>query len=277
MKNSRLPLIAALLCALSFTPALARPDLCESAAVQAARDNGVPVDVLMSVTLAETGRTRGGRLRPWPWAVNAEGQGHWFDTYQQALRFARDALARGQRNFDLGCFQINWRWHGDQFASPAALLDPPTAARYAARMLARFHDEFGDWEAAAGAYHSRTPVHAARYRARFARIRQQLARSMPRAGARQVTTPATGTRVGENGGAPGQPDRPVDRTTARSAAHANAGREMTGREMTGREMAPQSPLTPQAPPAPLFAGTVTGASLVPARLAAARPLIELRP
>ncbi|WP_417627446.1 transglycosylase SLT domain-containing protein [Pararhodobacter aggregans] len=180
MKTSRpLQLLAFLGLALLAAPASARPELCESAAVTAARETGVPLDVLLAIALTETGRSRDGTSRPWPWTANAEGRGHWFDTREEAARFARSLLARGQDLFDLGCFQINWHWHGQQFRQPEDLLDPLTAARYAARLLASLHEEFGSWEGAAGAYHSRNPTHAERYRARFRSLRAGLDASPP--------------------------------------------------------------------------------------------------
>jgi hypothetical protein len=171
MKTSR-PCLALLilLALLAGLPARADPALCESAAHRAAQETGVPVAVLLAISLAETGREQGGRLRPWPWSGNAEGQGHWFDSRAQALAWAQGLLARGQPLFDLGCFQINWRWHGTHFLGPEDLLDPLASARYAARFLQSLQDELGDWTAAAGAYHSRTPENAARYSARFAQI-----------------------------------------------------------------------------------------------------------
>ncbi len=176
MKKSRS--LAVLLWLLAAFPAQASPELCEAAALRAAGESGVPADVMLAITLTETGRSQQGRLRPWPWTANAEGAGHWFDTRDEALAFARGLLARGQRLFDLGCFQINWRWHGAQFSAPEALLDPLLSARYAARLLATLRDELGSWEAAAGAYHSRNPEFANRYRARFDRIRADL-RDLP--------------------------------------------------------------------------------------------------
>ncbi len=171
-------LLFCLALALAAPAAEARPELCEDAARRAALETGVPVDVLHAISLTETGRAWQGRMRPWPWAANIDGQGFWFDGPDAAMAFAREQLARGRRSFDLGCFQINWRWHGEHFPSPRALLDPLASARYAARFLARLHDELGSWEAAAGAYHSRTPHLAERYRARFARFRQGLAQGM---------------------------------------------------------------------------------------------------
>lgn len=174
MKNSRRTVALLALMLLHALPAVARPELCEAAAQRAAHATGVPVDVLQAIALTETGRRAQGRLRPWPWTANTEGEGHWFDTRAEAEDFARRTLARGQTSIDLGCFQINWRWHGAGFDRPEALFDPAIAADYAARMLRDLYRELGSWEAAAGAYHSRTPQLAARYRARFAEIRAGL-------------------------------------------------------------------------------------------------------
>jgi hypothetical protein len=142
------------------------PAICERAVARAAKA-GVPPAVLKAIALTETGRRKDGRLRPWPWAVNREGQGYWFASREAALAFARRSLAEGRRSFDLGCFQINYHWHGHNFPSLEAMADPEIGADYAARFLRALHDEFGSWSAAAGAYHSRTPELAARYRARF--------------------------------------------------------------------------------------------------------------
>ncbi len=174
MKNSRRLILFLLMLALYAPVAHARPELCENAARRASLEIGVPEDVLHAISLTETGRAHEGRMRPWPWAANLDGQGYWFDGPEAALAFAQEQLSRGRRSFDLGCFQINWRWHGEHFLAPRELLDPMTSARYAARFLARLHAELGSWEAAAGAYHSRTPHLAERYRARFARFRAGL-------------------------------------------------------------------------------------------------------
>lgn len=193
MKNSRLSAaLAALACLLlASPPVLARPELCENAARQAAAETGVPADVMLAIALTETGRMRDGVLRPWPWAANLDGQGHWFETPTHALAFADSAFAAGRTGFDLGCFQINWHWHGAHFASPRALLDPLAGARYAAGLLADLAAELGSWERAAGAYHSRTPHLAERYRARFAQVRAGLADApFAEAGAAPAPVPA---------------------------------------------------------------------------------------
>ncbi len=180
----------------------AAPELCERAAQVAAAESGVPGDVMLAIALAETGRSHHGRLRPWPWAANTGGPGHWFDTREAAEGFARARIAAGSRNIDLGCFQINWHWHGTAFHSPGAAFDPLENARYAAAFLARLHAEFGSWEAAAGAYHSRRPDAAARYAARFAALRATLGPDL-RAAAPRVAARAPSALARLDGGAGG--------------------------------------------------------------------------
>lgn len=142
--------------------------LCEAAAHRAAQDHAIPPAVMLALTHVETGRAdAAGQLRPWPWALNIAGQGVWLPTAQAAVARAREAIARGQTSVDLGCFQVNYRWHGQAFASLEAMIDPARNAAYAARFLRQQYERLGSWKLAAGAYHSQTEVHAAVYRARF--------------------------------------------------------------------------------------------------------------
>ncbi len=148
--------------------------ICDQAASYAAAETGVPVSVLKAIALTETGRSRAGVTRPWPWTVNMEGQGHWFDSFALALAFVREHHARGARSFDLGCFQINFKWHHQHFATIEAMFDPAENALYAARFLAELFSEKGNWVDAAGAYHSRLAENAERYKARFLQFSEQL-------------------------------------------------------------------------------------------------------
>lgn len=132
------------------------------------RLSGVPLSVLLAITLTETGRGEGGvSSRPWPWTVNVAGEGHWFATREEATAFAAARLEAGETSFDVGCFQLNWRWHGENFVSVEQMFDPLANASYAAGYLKTQAAETGDWSLAAGAYHSGTPEFAARYRAIF--------------------------------------------------------------------------------------------------------------
>ena len=145
--------------------------VCEWAAMTAAKEAGVPEDILATLTLTETGRRRNGVVRPWAWSVNSEGAGSWFDDPAEALAFAQDRIDQNRLNLDIGCFQLNYRWHGENFASVVEMFDPLENARYAARFVRDLYAETGDWRRAAGAFHSRTPANASKYLARFDDLR----------------------------------------------------------------------------------------------------------
>lgn len=164
--------LAVLALVLAGWPSISRADpaLCTRAAAKAARQTGVPLRVLMAITLAETGRKTGDSIAPWPWALNQGGDSHWLDSQEEALADLDQALSAGITNIDVGCFQLNWRWHAENFTSLDQMMDPEANALYAAELLARLFREKGTWSAAAGAYHSATPDHATRYIARFDKI-----------------------------------------------------------------------------------------------------------
>ena len=143
--------------------------ICRNAAIKAADRHDIPRDVLIAITLVETGTNRGGSYGAWPWTVNVAGEGFWFDSRAAALLKAQKSLARGQPSFDVGCFQLNYKWHGEHFSSIDQMFEPGPSGDYAARFLKSLHAETGDWIKAAGYYHSRTPVHAKRYRNLVAR------------------------------------------------------------------------------------------------------------
>lgn len=142
-------------------------DLCRAAAQRAAQKTGVPLDVLMAISLTESGRRIDGTTAPWPWTLNIEGQGHWLETQEAALQMASATRDEGRLSFDVGCFQLNYRWHGEGFASLREMMEPDRNALYAAQFLANLFQETGNWSMAAGFYHSRTREYADRYRKLF--------------------------------------------------------------------------------------------------------------
>jgi len=151
------------------TASLLPGQACRAAIAAAEQRYGIPTGLLAAIGEVESGRTdpaTGARL-PWPWTVNAEGEGHFFDSKEAAIAWVRAALARGIQSIDTGCMQVNLYHHPDAFASLEAAFDPATNADYAARFLRSLHDgpAGGNWMIAAGYYHSQTPELAAPYRA----------------------------------------------------------------------------------------------------------------
>ena len=89
---------------LMASPVAKISDICHQAAQLAGKQRGVPMAVLQAITLTETGRRLEGSFRPWPWTVNMEGKGFWFDTRAEALKFVMERYEKGARSFDVGCF-----------------------------------------------------------------------------------------------------------------------------------------------------------------------------
>ena len=159
------PVLTDVLMALALMIGLAAPlgaaanpaNPCDFAAQQASQSTGVPVDILLAISRVESGRRQDGGFGPWPWTINADGQGSFYATKADAVAAATTHLTDGTSTFDSGCFQLNYRYHGNAFASFDAMFDPNQNADYAARFLLSLYDEMGNWSDAVAAYHSRTP------------------------------------------------------------------------------------------------------------------------
>ena len=175
LRNWSKSAVVTLALVVSVTPS-AHASICDAAAHRAAQQIGVPLDVMKTITRLETGRGKAGD--PWPWTVNHAGDGSWFQTEDAARSYVFSHVKRGDSNLDIGCFQINYRWHSSEFQSLDDMFDPDLNALYAARFLTELYNEFGTWTEAAGAYHSRTPHFAERYKAKFQIIRERIAGSV---------------------------------------------------------------------------------------------------
>ena len=96
----------------------------------------------------------GGALHGQPWAVDVRGIGYAFPSKPQAAAYIVALIAAGLPAVDVGCFQVDLRWHPAAFPTLEAALDPLANARYAARYLTELHGQTADWSAAIARYHS---------------------------------------------------------------------------------------------------------------------------
>ena len=115
--------------------------------------SGIPAHLLAAISRVESGRRdpATGAVHPWPWTVNAEGQGFFYDTKAEAVAAVRAMQARGIRSIDVGCGQINLMHHPDAFPNLELAFDPQANAAYAARFLKELFAQTGDWTKATGA------------------------------------------------------------------------------------------------------------------------------
>lgn len=157
--------------------------LCAAEAAAAARQSGLPHHLLDAIAKVESGRWNAaeGAVIAWPWTVTAEGRGRYLPSRAAALAEVRALRARGVRNIDVGCLQVNLRYHPEAFASLEDAFDPAQNAAYAAGYLARLRAETGAWTTAIGRYHSKTPRLSGPYRLKVFRAWRDARRQADRA------------------------------------------------------------------------------------------------
>ncbi|MBP2232382.1 hypothetical protein J2847_005711 [Azospirillum agricola] len=140
---------------------------CIAAILDAERAAGITDHLLLAMGFTESGRRTEDRLfTAWPWTVNTEGRSHYFPTRDAAIAFVREAQGRGVRSIDVGCLQVNLRWHPDAFPDLATAFDPVANARYAAGFLGALRRDHGSLEAAIARYHSAQSERGEAYRQR---------------------------------------------------------------------------------------------------------------
>ncbi len=146
-------------------------ELCTAAVRQAEEHFHLPPALLLSVAKAESGRpiTSSTDIRPWPWTIDADGAGIFVDSKAAGIAWMRALSAR--HNFlDVGCMQVDLRYHPNAFRSLDEAFDPVANANYAARLLNDLYygEAAANWDVAVGLYHSHSALLAAEYRDRVA-------------------------------------------------------------------------------------------------------------
>jgi hypothetical protein len=171
MRHAAFALVLGLLVHTALADPIRRPaavpegQICQQAIVAAARIHGVPPALMAAIGRVESGRRDpvSGALHSWPWTVDANGQGSFYDSKPQAMAAVRDLQAHGTRSIDIGCMQVNLMHHPQAFATLDQAFDPAANADYAARFLVELHDQTRSWPRATALYHSTTPALAAAY------------------------------------------------------------------------------------------------------------------
>lgn len=145
---------------------------CERAAIAVETAHKLPRALLVSISMAESGRfdSESGETHPWPWTINAEGQSFYFPSKRAAVAATSRLLKAGIRSIDVGCMQVNLRYHPDAFATLNDAFDPVTNATYAAGFVKKLHAQTQSWPKAVAQYHSELPARNAPYFARVIRI-----------------------------------------------------------------------------------------------------------
>ena len=137
----------------------------------------IPSNTLHSIALKESGKkhkTRNLRV-VWPWTVNVEGKGYYFNTKREAVNFVRKEIIRGRESIDVGCMQINLRHHLGAFNSLDQAFEPNNNIRYGAEFLRSKYDQLKNWHKAIAHYHSATHSLGFKYKQDVVKIASNMA------------------------------------------------------------------------------------------------------
>ncbi len=116
----------------------------------------IPNKLLRAISLTESGRTIDKKFIAWPWSVNVSGKSHYFSDKASTLLFLQKKV-KYQKNIDIGCMQINFKFHNEQFKDLNTMLDPINNIDWAAKYLKKLYKRHKSWNVAISRYHSSNP------------------------------------------------------------------------------------------------------------------------
>ena len=136
----------------------------------------VPARLLYAVALVESDRPDDGGIRePWPWTLNVNGEGRYYESRQAQYEALIEAIKRGDV-VDVGETQLNWGYKYDYLVSPWLATDRVFNLTTACRILRNHYRgrASGNWLLAAGLYHreATTPKATAARDAYIVRVRR---------------------------------------------------------------------------------------------------------
>lgn len=141
----------------------------------------IPADVLYTLAITESNtEMKDGSYSPWPYTINLDGTGYRYASYEELVKQSKMLMNMGRESFDVGLFQVNWKWNGHRTSSIDELANPYENVRVAAEILKEQYRIYGEWAIAAGRYHnpSNSKGFASKYEKRFrsnlARVRQEM-------------------------------------------------------------------------------------------------------
>ena len=146
-------------------------EICDEIARKVELKQNLPKNILTSIAFVEAGRKHDdGSVQPWPWSLNHAGKSLFFEKKFDALAYLKNNINEEFENIDVGCMQINVRWHKEHFDSFDSMIDPKTNIEYAARFLTDLKKTKGSWKDAIKHYHSATPKLHQKYYAKVEKV-----------------------------------------------------------------------------------------------------------
>jgi hypothetical protein len=111
----------------------------------------IPRGLLMAIAVTESGLNGS----PNPHAMNIAGRSYFARDLNDMASVISANWQRGIQSIDVGCMQINLKYHGDKFARMTDLLHSPTNVEYGASYLIHLATERGSWREGVMDYHNK--------------------------------------------------------------------------------------------------------------------------
>ena len=118
----------------------------------------IPKNLLLSIGKSESGRIlKNNKHVIWPWTVNHAGKSLFFDTKKQMKKYVLENVEKKDFNLDVGCMQINLKWHKNNFKKISDMFAVEPNVSYAASFLLQLKNKHGSWDKAIKHHHSSDP------------------------------------------------------------------------------------------------------------------------
>ena len=141
----------------TFADDIKKLNLCEKIIKNIELQTDIPKGLLLGIGKAEAIRKINNKSIIWPWTVNHAGKSMFFDTKKQMRNYVFKNLKRNDFNIDVGCMQINIKWHKNNFKKIVDMFEVGPNISYAASFLLQLKNKHGSWDKAIKHYHSSNP------------------------------------------------------------------------------------------------------------------------
>ena len=141
----------------SYADNINKSNSCEKIIKSIELQTDLPKGLLLGIGKAEAIRKINNKYIIWPWTVNHAGKSMFFDTKKQMRNYVFKNLKRNDFNIDVGCMQINIKWHKNNFKKIVDMFEVSPNISYAASFLIQLKNKHGSWDKAIKHYHSSDP------------------------------------------------------------------------------------------------------------------------
>jgi len=125
----------------------------------------IPAYLLQAIALVESGiyHPTNKYSVTWPWTINIGGKAYYFENKGEAIKFVRIKRQEKVESIDIGCMQVNLKYHAHAFPNIETGFEPFRNIEYGAKFLRENYDIHRSWGKAVAYYHSANSERGEKY------------------------------------------------------------------------------------------------------------------